>query len=172
MIMAYESPESDILTRGPRKIRSQHLVDRRLLFHAYGFVGILECTCSMTMSFWHMQRRGLPFSAIWLRYGNLDPQYSQEFVTQVVNEGSSVYFVTLVVMYVSSARGESDTNGAGRQFFNLMATRTRRLSLFQSPPIGKRETQNLYLFPAILFALVIAFICNIFLSSVSILQHN
>lgn len=44
------------------------------------------------------------------------------------------------------------------QWFNLMAIRNRRLSIFQHPPIFNKTTQNLYLFPAILFAFVIAVI--------------
>lgn len=44
-----------------------------------------------------------------------------------------------------------------RQWFSLMAVRTRRLSIFQHPPAFNNATQNLYLFPAILFALVSAF---------------
>jgi sodium/potassium-transporting ATPase subunit alpha len=44
------------------------------------------------------------------------------------------------------------------QWFNLMATRTRHLSIFQQPPAFNKKTQNLYLFPAILFALVVIFI--------------
>ena len=41
------------------------------------------------------------------------------------------------------------------QWFNLLSTRTRRLSLFQQNPIGGPKTRNLYLFPAMLAALVI-----------------
>jgi sodium/potassium-transporting ATPase subunit alpha len=37
-----------------------------------------------------------------------------------------------------------------------MAVRTRRLSIFQHPPAFNKRTQNLLLFPAILFALGIA----------------
>jgi sodium/potassium-transporting ATPase subunit alpha len=37
-----------------------------------------------------------------------------------------------------------------------MALRTRRLSIFHHPPAFNKATQNLYLFPAILFALVMA----------------
>ena len=44
-----------------------------------------------------------------------------------------------------------------RQWFNLLAVRTRRLSIFQHPPVFNKTTQNLWLFPAILFALVMAF---------------
>lgn len=37
-----------------------------------------------------------------------------------------------------------------------MAIRTRRLSIFQHPPAFNEATQNLWLFPAILFSLLIA----------------
>lgn len=37
-----------------------------------------------------------------------------------------------------------------------MAVRTRRLSLLQHPPLFRRATRNFYLFPAIIFALLIA----------------
>jgi sodium/potassium-transporting ATPase subunit alpha len=43
-----------------------------------------------------------------------------------------------------------------RQWFNLMAVRTRRWSIFQHPPAFNKETQNLYLFPAIIFSLSMA----------------
>lgn len=39
-----------------------------------------------------------------------------------------------------------------------MAVRTRHLSIFQHPPAFNKATQNLYLFPAILFALGISVI--------------
>lgn len=43
-----------------------------------------------------------------------------------------------------------------RQWFNLLALRTRRFSIFQHSPDFNKQTQNLYIFPAILFALVMA----------------
>ncbi|KAL7276120.1 hypothetical protein RUND412_000910 [Rhizina undulata] len=139
--LAFEKPESDILLRAPRNIKKDHLVDAKLLGHSYGFIGVLECTCSMAMSFWYIQRKGVPFSALWLKYGTLDPRYDADYVNHVINEGSSIYFVTLVVM----------------QMFNLMATRTRRLSIFQQPPAFNKQTQNLFIFPAMLFALAVVF---------------
>jgi len=33
-----------------------------------------------------------------LKFGVYDPQYDPEFVTEVANEASSIYFVTLVIM--------------------------------------------------------------------------
>ncbi|TGZ77486.1 calcium ATPase [Ascodesmis nigricans] len=145
MTLAYESPESDILSRGPRNIHTDHLVDWRLILHAYGTVGVIECLCSMAVSFWHMDRRGVPFSALSLKYGSLGPKYDADHVQKVINEASSIYFVNLVVM----------------QFFNLLAVRTRRLSLLQAPPIlGRKETRNWRIIPAIVFAILIVFIFN------------
>lgn len=42
------------------------------------------------------------------------------------------------------------------QWGNLLCERTRRLSIFQHPPIGNRLTSNYYLFPAMAIALIIA----------------
>jgi sodium/potassium-transporting ATPase subunit alpha len=42
--------------------------------------------------------------------------------------------------------------------FNLLATRTRRLSIFQQPPIFNKNTQNWLLFPSMIFAIVVVFI--------------
>jgi sodium/potassium-transporting ATPase subunit alpha len=142
--LAYEKPEADLLLRPPRNPRKDRLVDTKLIFHAYFLVGMLECFLSFTMAFWYMERKGVPFTALWLKFGKLDPMYDSDYVTQVTNEASSVYFVTLVIM----------------QLFNLLATRTRRLSIFQQPPILNKETQNLLLFPAMIFAIVIVFICK------------
>ncbi|KAL3479009.1 hypothetical protein BJX99DRAFT_268860 [Aspergillus californicus] len=140
--LAWEKPESDLLLRPPRDPKKDRLVDTKLLCHAYLFVGLYECFMSYVMAFWYMQRKGIPFSATVLHYGDMDSQYDQDYVTQVANEASSIYFVNLVFM----------------QFFNLLAVRTRRLSIFQQPPLLNRKTQNLLLFPAMLFALGVVFI--------------
>lgn len=39
-----------------------------------------------------------------------------------------------------------------------MAVRTRRLSVLQHPPLFRKATRNIHLFPAIIFALVVAVI--------------
>ncbi|KAI4637641.1 hypothetical protein J4E83_000458 [Alternaria metachromatica] len=140
--LAYEKPEADVMLRPPRNPKKDRLVNARLIFHAYFVVGLLQCFLAFTMSFWWMQRRGVPFTAMWLKFGVYDPQYDPGFVTEVANEASSIYFVTLVIM----------------QLFNLLATRTRRLSIFQQPPIFNKATQNWSLFPAMIFAIVVVFI--------------
>ncbi|KAL6705838.1 hypothetical protein ACN47E_006298 [Coniothyrium glycines] len=140
--LAYEKPEADVMLRPPRNPRKDRLVNTRLIFHAYFVVGLLQCFLSFTMAFWYMERKGVPFTAMWLKFGVYDPQYDADYITEVANQASSIYFVTLVVM----------------QLFNLLATRTRRLSIFQQPPIFNRATQNWALFPAMIFAIVVVFI--------------
>ncbi|KAK1753292.1 hypothetical protein QBC47DRAFT_431753 [Echria macrotheca] len=139
--LAYESPEADVLSRPPRRPGVDRLVDWKLIVQSYGFVGIIETVCSFAMSYWYLERQGIPFSVIWFSFGDLPDSIDPDFYAQKLNEASSIYFVTLVVM----------------QWFNLLAVRTRRLSIFQHPPVFNRATRNYYLLPAVLFALVMAF---------------
>lgn len=138
--LAYEKPEADVLLRPPRVVGVDRLVDWKLIVQSYGFVGIVETAASFAMSYWYLERSGIPFSRLWFGFGDpegIDPDY----YAQKLNVASSIYFITLVVM----------------QWFNLMSVRTRRLSIFQHPPLFNRKTQNVWLFPAILFSLVMAF---------------
>jgi sodium/potassium-transporting ATPase subunit alpha len=113
------------------------------MVQSYGFIGVLETVASFAMSYWYLQRNGIFFSDLWFGYGAPVPNFpsNSNLLTDRLNEASSVYFINLVVM----------------QWFSLMALRTRRLSIFQHPPAFNKATQNLYLFPAILFALGMAF---------------
>lgn len=139
--LAYEAPEADVLSRPPRKIGVDRLVDWKLIVQSYGFVGIIETITSFAMSYWYLQRNGIAFSDLWFSFGSSASSFDVDFYAQKLNEASSIYFVTLVVM----------------QWFNLLAVRTRRLSIFQHPPLFNKTTRNYYLFPAMLFALVMAF---------------
>ncbi|KAF8849799.1 calcium ATPase [Acephala macrosclerotiorum] len=139
-VLAYEAPEADVLLRKPRKPKVDRLVDWKLILQSYGFIGVIETLTSFAMSYWYLQRSGIPFSALWFKYGALPDNIDQDYYNARLREASSIYFVNLVVM----------------QWFNLMAVRTRRLSIFQHPPLFNKQTQNWYLFPAIAFALVMA----------------
>ncbi|EFR00901.1 hypothetical protein MGYG_03904 [Nannizzia gypsea CBS 118893] len=140
--LSYEQPEMDVLLRPPRNQKTDRLVNGRFILHAYGFIGVYECLLSFVMAFWYMSKRGIPFNAMLLKFGKLDPQYDPAYVAEISNKASSIYFVNLVIL----------------QFFNLLATRTRRLSIFQQPPIFNKQTQNPLLFVAMLFSLMIIFI--------------
>ncbi|KAJ6489874.1 hypothetical protein C8R45DRAFT_1062204 [Mycena sanguinolenta] len=137
--MVYEKPEADLLLRKPRNRKKDRLADVKLLGHAYLFIGILETLTSMTAAFYFgFQRNGVPFSALWRKYGTstVDPA----LLAELTNRAQSLYFFNLVIM----------------QWFNLLSTRTRRLSQFQQNPAGSSTTRNIYIFPAMLMALALA----------------
>ncbi|KAK0207339.1 hypothetical protein IW262DRAFT_1450882 [Armillaria fumosa] len=123
--MVNEKPEADLLLRPPRDRKKDRLINWRLLLHAYFFLGMIEA------------RNGIPFSKLWLKYGGYDAD--PDLVKELTNKAQSIYFYNLVMM----------------QWFNLLATRTRRLSLFQQNPLGS-NTRNIFIFPAMAMALTIA----------------
>ncbi len=141
VVLAYEAPESNVLLRRPRCQGVDKLVSWQLIFHAYAIIGVLESLASFTMAYWYLERQGLPFSLFWFKYGALPDDVDSDFVSAHLAVASSIYFVNLIIM----------------QWFNLLAVRTRRLSLIQHPPIGRHNTRNLLLFPAMAFGLVMIF---------------
>ncbi|CAK5279696.1 unnamed protein product [Mycena citricolor] len=137
--LVYEQPEADLLLRRPRNRKTDRLADVKLLCHAYLFIGILETLTSMVAAFYFgFARNGIPFSQIWRKYGS--STVDAAWLAEVTSRAQSLYFFNLVIM----------------QWFNLLSTRTRRLSIFQQNPLGARETRNVLLFPAMACALVLA----------------
>ncbi|KAJ3567702.1 hypothetical protein NPX13_g6677 [Xylaria arbuscula] len=139
-VLSYEKPEADVLLRKPRDVKKDRLVDWRLLLHSYGVIGVIQTVTSFFVSFWYLQRSGIPFNKLWFAFGKIPDGIDPDYYAEKLNIASSIYFVNLVVM----------------QWFNLLAVRTRRWSIFQHPPAFNKRTQNLYIFPAILFALSMA----------------
>lgn len=155
--LAYEEPEADVMLRKPRDLKKDKLVDWRLLLQSYGLVGMIETTTSFAMSYWYLQRQGIPFTSLWFSFGiyNTPAGHDSDYINYHFSVASAIYFTNLVVM----------------QWFNLMGLRTRRTSLFTQPPIrftrsirgaswnGSWHVEgNWYLFPAILVALAMVFI--------------
>ena len=146
MTLAMEKPEADLLLRRPRNPKKDRLADWKLLFHAYVFLGIPETITSFAIAFWYLEKyRNLPFFKVfWLSYGNYPPEYSDDYINSAIAEGSSIYFANLVIM----------------QLFNLLATRTRRLSILQHPPLFSERSSNPWLFGGMAFTYIIIFIFN------------
>ncbi|OCF38203.1 hypothetical protein I316_00428 [Kwoniella heveanensis BCC8398] len=152
--MCFEKPEAGLLTRPPRDTKKDKLVNWKFLFHAYGFLGMLESLCAMSMAFWWLDKQGFKFSELVLAYGGLPPQYDLDAYAEAVNKAQSIYFFTLV----------------GMQFGNLLATRTRRLSIFQANPFAfsDENKRNYWIIPSMLSSLAFLF----FFSYVPFFQHT
>ncbi|KAJ3515049.1 hypothetical protein NLJ89_g2009 [Agrocybe chaxingu] len=136
--LCMEPPEQGLL-RKPHNMKTDSLASWKLL-HAYGFLGILE-------SLWR--------SGACTKWGTLlgsclefptaarshKPKPNPSGTLELPPETQSIYFFTLVIM----------------QWGNLLATRCRKLRIFQHPP-----TSNLYLFALIPIALAIGiFFCHV-----------
>ncbi|KAL9936732.1 hypothetical protein V8E36_004800 [Tilletia maclaganii] len=152
LTLCLEKPEGELLKSKPRNVKKDRLADWKLLLHAYVFVGLPLTVCCFSMAFWDMQKRGVPFSDMFLKYsGGVTAQTQPELYAEAINKGQSVFYFTAILM----------------QWWNLLAIRTRRLSIFQKAPIGRPETSNLMLFPAMLVSLLI----GIFIHYVPAIQH-
>jgi magnesium-transporting ATPase (P-type) len=148
--LAYEAPEADVLYRPPRHPKNTRLVDWKLIFHSYGVIGMIETVCSFSMAFWYLQRNGIPFSDLWFKFGEIPSGVDVDYYNARVNEASSIYFITLVIMcgspYVENLRAFSDSylgNGstswlcalAISQSFSIHphSTRTHRICTYFLP---------------------------------------
>ena len=99
-VLCYEAPEADVLLRKPRDPRKHRLVDWQLIMQSYGFIGVIESLSSFAMSYWYLQRSGIPFSDLWFQFGAVPSNLDQDYYNARLAEASSIYFVNLVVMQV------------------------------------------------------------------------
>jgi len=90
---------------------------------------------------------------LWLQYGgsNVDP----DLLAELTDKAQSICKSERLLSRCFSNLVADFFHLVIMQWFNLLSTRTRRLSLFQQNPIGGPDTRNLYLFPAMLAALAI-----------------
>ncbi len=142
--LAYEAPEKNLLEKKPRSVTGNRLVNLNLLLHSYFTIGTYYCFVSSLVAFLYFKSKGVPFNVLSLSYGEFPPEYSSKRISELTNVASSIYFITLVIM----------------QFFNLFATRTRYLSIFQQKPIMDKNTSNYAILIAICFALGVTFFFN------------
>ena len=142
LALVKEVPERDIMKRKPVVRNSSHLVDWRLLFHAYALIGMIESFSAFLCWFWYFSEQGLPASALFLAFDSYSDGYhgfSQDQLDDMMYTGQSIFFVSLVIT----------------QFANLLSSRTRYVSFFQQNPFTRRA-RNLWLFAAMLVSSLIA----------------
>ncbi|KAM0805638.1 hypothetical protein BDR22DRAFT_878363 [Usnea florida] len=67
---------ADVLLRKPRDTTKDRLVEWQLMLQSYGFIGLIECLSSFAMSYWYLQRNGIPFSTLCFGFGAVYPSSS------------------------------------------------------------------------------------------------
>ena len=148
-----EKPESNLLKRPPRS-KNDHLVDITLIFQAYAFLGMMEAIFSHCLFFWYLKWYG-GFQASDILFGfdywnSSYKGYSYEKIQEFIYTGQTIYFIGLVQM---------------QAFGNIFATRTNKLSLFQTLPFVKKS-RNLWILGAqvitVIFMVLIVYMpfCN------------
>lgn len=122
--LAYEKGEKDVMVRRPRNVKTDHLVTAPLLCSSYLQTGLIEVLACFTSFFVVMASNGYPFTSLfqtskYFKDGSPDYEvnghiYSASHQMNALGEAQTAYFVSLVVC----------------QIFNLLACKTRKVSLF------------------------------------------
>lgn len=125
--LAYEKAESDIMKRRPRCIKTDNLVNSRLISFAYWQIGVLQAAAGffvytvimMESGFWPSRLFNIRLQWESKAINDLEDSYGQEWTysERKVLEYTchTAFFVTIVVV----------------QWFVLLVCKTRRNSLFQ-----------------------------------------
>ncbi|XP_011883537.1 PREDICTED: sodium/potassium-transporting ATPase subunit alpha-like [Vollenhovia emeryi] len=113
--LAYEKSESDIMLRKPRIPQSDHLVSRRLIFMAYGQIGVIEACAGFFTYFVVMAEHGfLPKRLLGLRsqwdcsaVNDLEDSFGQEWTYEqrkiLEYTCHTAFFVSIVIAQLADA---------------------------------------------------------------------
>ena len=135
--MVSEKAEKDIMHRPPAIRNKSHLLNLKLLFHAYAIIGNIECCSAFFCFFWWYHANNIPPSMLLLKYNHFEEQFSvdkQKQLAYINRTGQCIYYVALCIM----------------QCFNLLTTRTRYASFFTHNPFWSRSSRNLWLLVGII----------------------
>ncbi len=145
--LIYEEGEREVMKKKPRSLTGETLVNIRLLLHTYFFLGVLECSSAFAMWFYYMKvYGGFMIKDLFFAFDKYQAGFygkTQKELDELKLTGQCVFFIALVMVQITG---------------NLIATRTRRLSLLQQIPFwGKAK--NLKLITFSFLSVCIAFVC-------------
>lgn len=130
--LIFEKPEEDMLKKAPRK-KNEYLVDKRLMLQAFVFLGpMMSFFSSMNFFVYFNSCSGLKFKDLVFlfdKWAELKEINEADF-EKCLCGAQTAAFVSMLTM---------------QSLGNILATRTRYLSLFKTFPI-KRKNRNLFLF--------------------------
>jgi sodium/potassium-transporting ATPase subunit alpha len=134
--MVSEKPERDIMSRAPSIRSKDHLLNFRLVFHAYMFAGNFECFTGFFCFCYYWIDNGVPFYSFMFTYENfgvnpVTPYSVDQLTGPMTGVAQSVYYCSVCLF----------------QFFNYFATRTRYASILEHNPFWGRG-RNWYVFIA------------------------
>ncbi|KAI5730468.1 hypothetical protein M8J76_013952 [Diaphorina citri] len=146
--LAYEKPESNIMSREPRNPRTDHLVGRKLVTYAYFHLGILETLAGFLTYFHVMYDAGwdpmdlLNIRKSWESNNNLEDSYHKVWTrTERMNLESTcqtAYFISIVIAQCAA----------------LIVCKTRYNSIYQ------QKMNNWVLNIGLVFEILVAFVVS------------
>jgi sodium/potassium-transporting ATPase subunit alpha len=123
LAMVTEKAERDIMSRPPAIRSKDHLLNLKLLVHAYLFVGNIECFTGFFCFCYYWIDHGVPFYSFMFTFENFGSNpvtpYSIDQLTAMSYVAQSVYYCSVCLF----------------QFFNYFATRTRYTSIIEHNPL-------------------------------------
>jgi sodium/potassium-transporting ATPase subunit alpha len=139
LAMVTEKPEQDIMSRPPSIREKDHLLNLKLLVHAYLFVGSFECFTAFFCYCYYWIDNGVPFYSFMFTYENFGTNpvtpFDSNTLILMTNVSQSVYYCSMCLF----------------QFFNFFATRTRYASILEHNPFWGKG-RNWYIFGAMLIS--------------------
>ena len=147
--LMYEKAESDLMTRKPRNIRKDKLVDWKFFAQLYLFIGVMIWMSCFGMFFLYWKTQGFGFYDLMFAYDTWGSNYSGSAadLATMLATSQSVFYVTMIIM----------------QLGNILATRNRRVSILESNPF-KGPRKNLVLIAAMVLHIVVGVI-NVYVST-------
>ncbi|CAF4096352.1 unnamed protein product [Adineta steineri] len=137
LAMVTEKPERDIMSRAPSIRSKDHLLNLKLLFHAYVLVGNFECFTGFFCFCYYWIDHHVPFYSFMFTFEHFGTNpvtpYSVDQLAKMTLVAQSVYYCSVCLF----------------QFFNYFATRTRYTSIIEHNPLWGKG-QNLYVFAAMI----------------------
>lgn len=144
-----EKEEFDLLSLPPRNHKTQHLINLKIYFQSYLFIGVMETICAHAMYFlYYWRHAGIPMHALWFafeRYSDGFYGYTEDQLTYFNTTGQGVYFVTLVIL----------------QLGNILSIRNKRLSILQADPIRKERRNPWLLLSAVISVSIAIFVTEV-----------
>ena len=139
LALVAEKPERDIMSRPPSIRSKDHLLNWKLLLHAYMFIGNFECLTGFFCFCYYWIDSGVPFYSFvqtFEKFG-IDPvtPYSRQQLIQMTFVAQSIYYCSVCLF----------------QFINYFATRTRYTSIVRHNPFWGKG-RNWYVFGAMIIS--------------------
>ena len=137
-----EKPEKDLLTRPPRS-KNDHLVNWKLLFQAFFFIGLMQAFFSHLSFFlylhWYGKFKPEEIIFVFDKWTEGYKGYTSAQLSEFLYTGQTITFTSLVIMQI---------------FGNIFCTRTNFRSFFERPPFIK-VSLNLWILLAQIISVIL-----------------